>query len=113
VFGLTRQRFHEAMAAEGIPSSSGYVVPLYRQPLFANRAFGPYTGYQSARPNFEFAELQLEVCERICGGEGSWLTQNLLLGTRTDMEDITRAMQKVYDNRQALAGTDMVVRAGA
>jgi hypothetical protein len=33
-----------------------------------------------------------------------WLTQNVLLGTRGDMDDIVRAVEKVYDQRHALAG---------
>jgi dTDP-4-amino-4,6-dideoxygalactose transaminase len=103
-FGMPRARFLEALAAEGIPASSGYVLPLYRQPLFADRAFGPYTGYRSARPDIDYGAMRLPVCERICGGEGAWMTQNVLLGTRADMDDIARAMAKVYENREALAG---------
>ncbi|MGB7158597.1 MAG: DegT/DnrJ/EryC1/StrS family aminotransferase [Tepidisphaeraceae bacterium] len=108
VFGVPRSRFHEALAAEGIPGSTGYVLPLNRQPLFVNRAFGPYTGYRSARPDIDFGSLRLPNCERICAGEGSWLTQNVLLGTRADMDDVVRAIEKVYENRHALAGTEPV-----
>ena len=34
-FGLPRQDFLAALAAEGIPCSSGYASPLYRNPMFA------------------------------------------------------------------------------
>src|SRR5687768_10275898 len=85
-WGMPRARFLEAMNAEGIPVSSGYVLPLYKQPLFANRAFGPFTGCIG-----EYRDLHLPNVEAICGEEGAWLTQNMLLGTRQDLDDIVRA----------------------
>lgn len=103
-FGISRATFLKALAAEGIPGSSGYVLPLHRQPMFSNRAFGPYTGYQSARPDLDFAAVNLPNVERICGGEGIWLTQNMLLGTQAHMDDVVRAVEKVYEHRRALAG---------
>jgi len=48
--GLPRERFLAALKAEGIPNSAGYGLPLYRQRLFLDRAFGPYTSYQSSHP---------------------------------------------------------------
>lgn len=102
--GVTRARFHEALAAEGIPSSIGYPLPLYRQPLFAQRMFGPYTGYRSARADVDYGGMHLPNCERICTAEGSWLPHNVLLGRRADMDDVARAIGKVYENRHALAG---------
>ena len=38
VLGVAREAFLEALAAEGVPVSAGYVLPLYRQPLFAEPA---------------------------------------------------------------------------
>jgi dTDP-4-amino-4,6-dideoxygalactose transaminase len=92
IFGVTRARFIEALVAEGIPASSGYVLPLYKQPLFEQKHFGPYTAV-CAR---EYRGLHLPVVERICGDEGAWLTQNLLLGTREDIDEIAEAFAKVY-----------------
>ncbi len=112
VFGVPRARFLEAMAAEGIPASAGYVLPLYRQPLFVTRAFGPYTGYQSARPDIDYGAMRLPNCERICTSEGVWLGQAVLLGTRADMDEVVRAVEKVYENRKALAGA-LPLTAGA
>jgi hypothetical protein len=57
--------------------------------------------------------LHLPNTERICGGEGSWLTQNVLLGTRADMDDVARAVEKVYDNREALADAGVAVAGAA
>ena len=39
LFGLDRATFLAAMAAEGIPCSSGYASPLYRNPMFAEMQY--------------------------------------------------------------------------
>jgi dTDP-4-amino-4,6-dideoxygalactose transaminase len=104
VFGVPRARLLEALVTEGVPASPGYVLPLHRQPMFLNRAFGPYTGYRSARPDVDFAAVDLPNCQRISFNEGVWLTQNVLLGTRADMDDVVRAFEKVYEHRHELAG---------
>jgi hypothetical protein len=46
--------------------------------------------------------LNLPNCEAICGSEGGWLYQSVLLGSQDDMDDIVRAFEKVYENRAAL-----------
>ena len=40
-------------------------------------------------------------------GEGAWLYQSVLLGSRSDMDDIVSAIAKVYENRHALAGAEL------
>jgi len=101
-FGAPRNAVVRALVAEGVPASRGYLLPLYRQPVFADRAFGPYTGYASARPNLNYAATSCPNCETICNEQGAWLTQNLLLGTKKDMDDIVRAFKKVHDNAERL-----------
>ncbi|HCU37625.1 MAG TPA: DegT/DnrJ/EryC1/StrS family aminotransferase, partial [Armatimonadetes bacterium] len=39
--GLSRSRFAEAMAAEGVGIGSGHMHPIQNNPLFTNRNFGP------------------------------------------------------------------------
>ena len=102
VWGIPRARFIAALQAEGIPVSAGYTVPLYRQGLFLEKAFGPYTGYRHTRPDLSYKEVALPVCERICTREGCWLPQAVLLGRRGDMDDIAAAVKKVYDQRDSL-----------
>ena len=34
--------------------------------------------------------------------EAVWFFQNMLLGTRKDMDDIINAVRKIYDNRKQL-----------
>ena len=100
--GASREAFLEAVRAEGVPVSAGYVVPLYRQPLFAKLAFGPYTGFRSARPQLDYASVHCPNCETLCTQQGAWLTQNILLGSRQDIDDVARAFEKVHAGRHSL-----------
>lgn len=109
VYGVPRGAWLKALAAEGVPVSPGYVVPLYKQPVFTNAAFGPFTASIDQRPNLDFGAMHLPVCEQICSGEGSWIYQNVLLGTRADMDDVVSAFEKVYENRESLAESGKAV----
>jgi dTDP-4-amino-4,6-dideoxygalactose transaminase len=108
--GVPRQIFLDALAAEGIPCCAGYVMPLYRQPLFANRAFGPYQGYRSARPDLDYSRVSCPNCETICSTQGAWLEQRLLLGTQEDMDDIAKAFEKVHVCRERLLDAEKLAR---
>jgi dTDP-4-amino-4,6-dideoxygalactose transaminase len=88
-FELTREDFLSALAAEGIPATSGYPYPLYRNPIFQDPALvSDYNIYPSLCPN----------AERACA-EAIWLEHRLLLGEREDMDDIVGAVRKIRDRR--------------
>lgn len=99
-FGAPREAVLQALQAEGIPACGGYALPLYRQPLFLNKAFGPYLPQASAR--LDYGKVHCPNCETICARQGAWLEQSLLLGTPSDMDDIVAAFQKVYEHRSRL-----------
>ena len=101
---LPRDAFTRAARAEGVPLWPGYKRPLYRQPIFLERRFGPYTGYRQSRPDVDFAAFaeRCPVAEHVTAGEGTWLTQNVLLAERRDMDDVAEAVAKVYRLRDAL-----------
>src|SRR5439155_10121720 len=113
IFGCPRQRFLDALTAEGIPVAPGYVIPLYQQPLFADKAFGPYTGCVTNGPDFDYASLRLPVCEHIASVGGAWFYQSVLLGTQQDMDDVASAVAKIYEHRQALSETKRPVGAAS
>jgi dTDP-4-amino-4,6-dideoxygalactose transaminase len=98
--GAPRAAVLKALAAEGIPVSGGYAIPLYRQPLFLNNAFGPYL--PNANQTLDFGKVSCPNCEKICGEQGAWLEQSLFLGTKSDMDDIARAFEKIYEHRNTL-----------
>ncbi len=95
--GITRERFLEALNAEGISCSSGY-RPLYREAAFTN-SFAGYpleTPYFSGKP--DYSRFNCPVTERICAEESVWFTQNLLLGEEADTRDIANAVAKIRDH---------------
>ena len=99
-FGAPRSAVLQALEAEGIPVCGGYALPLYRQPLFLNKAFGPYLAQSSAK--LDYAAVKSPNCEKVCYEQGAWFEQNLFLGAENDMDDIACAFEKVYENRHAL-----------
>jgi dTDP-4-amino-4,6-dideoxygalactose transaminase len=101
LFGAPRAIVLEALQAEGIPCSGGYGYSLNHQPLFRNKAFGPYLPSASARLDYE--RVACPNSDLICREQGVWLDQSALLGTRKDMDDIARAFAKIYENRGQLA----------
>lgn len=101
-FGASREAVLAALHAEGIPCAGGYGYPLPDQPLFRNKAFGPYLAH--VRDRLDYSRVSCPNSQRICREQGLWLDQSMMLGTRDDMDDIVAAFQKVHAGRDALAG---------
>lgn len=104
-FGASRGVVLKALQAEGIPICGGYAVPLYRQPLFLNKAFGPYL--PDARKTLDYSKVRCPNCETICADQGAWLEQSIFLGSKEDMDAIAQAFQKVYEHRAALRNVQL------
>lgn len=100
-FGAPRPAVIQALQAEGIPCSGGYGHSLPHQPMFLNKAFGPFLA--EASKQLDFHRVQCPNSDLICREQGLWLEQNLFLGSTADMDDIARAFEKVYENRASLA----------
>lgn len=101
--GLPRARFLKALAAEGIPASSGY-KPLNKEP-FLTRTFeskGWRRIYSAKELNDWRERNRCPVNDRLCE-EAVWFTQTVLLGSRSDMEDIVAAVRRIKANAAALA----------
>ncbi|MGH9159275.1 MAG: DegT/DnrJ/EryC1/StrS family aminotransferase [Vicinamibacteraceae bacterium] len=101
--GLPRAAFLEALEAEGIPASGGY-SPLNKEPFLAATLTG--RGYRAIYSATQLAELearnQCPQNDRLCR-EAVWLTQNMLLGPRGDMDQIAEAIRKVQRHAARLA----------
>jgi perosamine synthetase len=93
--GVPRARFLEALKAEGIPCSGGY-VPLNEEPFLKNtlnsRAFRQIYPKQ-ALAEYE-ARNRCPANDRLCD-EAVWLFQTMLLGSKSDMDQITEAIYKI------------------
>jgi len=94
--GLPRSEFLNAMNAEGIPCSSGY-VPLYKAPALQDLRNIPFIPEDLAK-KMDYSNVYLPNTERACNEESVWIYQSILLGTREDMEDIAAAIEKIKKN---------------
>jgi dTDP-4-amino-4,6-dideoxygalactose transaminase len=101
VFGAPRAAVLQALQAEGIPCSAGYGFSLPQQPLFRNRAFGPYLPLAADR--LDYSRMRCPNSDLICREQGVWLEHRLFLGSAEDVDDIADAFEKVYEQRDALA----------
>jgi len=99
-FGAPRPAVIKALQAEGIPCSAGYGFSLHHQPMFRNKAFGPYLPKASAKLNYQ--KTQCPNSDLICREQCIWLEHAVFLGPRSDIDDVARAFEKVYENRDAL-----------
>jgi dTDP-4-amino-4,6-dideoxygalactose transaminase len=99
-FGASRNAVRDALEAEGIPCSAGYGYSLPDQPIFRNKAFGPFLPQASGR--LDYRSSRCPNSDLICREQGLWLGQNLLLGSDDDVDDIVRAFEKVYASRDEL-----------
>jgi dTDP-4-amino-4,6-dideoxygalactose transaminase len=99
-FGAPRDAVLRALQAEGIPCSGGYGYPLPEQPLFRNKAFGPYLSGAAGR--LDYSTSRCPNATIVCAG-AIWLAHPLLLGERADVDDIADAFEKVYAHRARLA----------
>lgn len=93
--GLPRERFLAAVRAEGIPLGEGY-GPLNKHPFLENtlqsRTFRAiYTKQELDR----WRERNHCPVNDQVSREAIWLSQNVLLGEKQDMEDIAIALRKV------------------
>jgi len=89
--GIKKEIFIDALKAEGIPASGGY-VPLYRQPLFRQERVIKRLG-----GNVDYSSVVLPQTEK-AADQTVWLGQNMLLGSHGDMDDIAEAIIKISDN---------------
>jgi perosamine synthetase len=101
--GVPRAKFLAALRSEGIPCSGGY-SPLNRQPFFENTLNSKNFQRMYSREQLDRCREQNQcpdndtLCTQAIG-----LPQNVLLGTKEDMDDIANAILKVYENRAELA----------
>jgi len=103
--GLPRSKFLEALRAEGVPCSSGY-SELNKMPFLKNafnsRFFQKF--YPKERLDYDkyAEENKCPLNEKLCNEEAVWFSQNMLLGSKKDMDNIAMAIEKVYNNAEKL-----------
>lgn len=98
--GLSRAKFLEALRKEGLPCSGGYKVmhtQAFMQDAFNTRVYKSFY----SRKMLDFADYkQRNNCpenEQLCN-DAVWILQNVLLGSRQDMEGIATAIKNISKN---------------
>lgn len=101
--GLPRSRFLEALGAEGIPCSGGY-RPLNKEPFLKNTLHS-----RASRSIYSPQEIaayeernRCPANDKLCE-EAVWLFQTMLLGSKSDMDQIAEAVRKIHRNAVLLA----------
>lgn len=105
--GLPRNQFVKALAAEGIPASPGYPkCPLYTQEFlrqtFQSELYKKF--YTSQELDWEGYQARNECPGLMKTFDTSvWLSSTgMLLGTKPDMDDVARAVEKIHQNSAKL-----------
>ncbi len=86
--GISRKMFLDAMRAEGIPIGYWYTTPMYRASFLNSNLFGQ---------NLDYSDVHFPETEKICK-TGLAFSQNVLMGSEEDMEDIIKATVKIRRN---------------
>jgi hypothetical protein len=107
--GLTRAAFVQALSAEGVPASPGYPkFPIYTQEfiheMFRTEVYRKF--YSSQELDWEAYKARNECPNLMKTFDTSvWLSgTNMLLGSRADMDDVARAVEKIHRNSARLKG---------
>lgn len=105
-FGIPREKFIEALKAEGIPCYGGAPHPLYKNPLFLEKRGYGNTGcpfdckYYSG--SIDYTKVKCENVEKLCYENAVVLTVVRPPCTLRDMDDIVSAIKKIIRNREYL-----------
>ncbi len=101
--GASRGKVIEAIRAEGIPCASGY-TPLNKEPFVEKTLRSePFAKVYSKEIIDKYLqENQCPANDRLCTEEALWFFQNMMLGTRNDMDQIAEAVRKVHKNVKSL-----------
>jgi perosamine synthetase len=103
--GLSRDQFLKALSAEGIPNLSGYAPYLNKQP-YLEHAFNTKNFkrmYSKEELDFKkFSERnECPANDSLCN-EAVWLTQNLLLAGKPDLDSIAGAIERIQLNAEKI-----------
>ncbi len=101
---LPRQKFYDAVRAEGIPLSLIYAYELNKMPFY-ERTLNSAAFKKIYSKNRLNRARELNHCpnnSRLATEEGLWLWHQVFLGIQKDIDDIVDAFIKVYENKDQL-----------
>lgn len=102
--GLSRDKFVEAVNAEGVPVGGGYIKPLNMLPLFEQRAHFAFRAYAERHTREIGQSPSPPYGEGVCPvAEDLWRNRMIITmvtrppNTFDDMDDVIEAFEKVID----------------
>lgn len=101
--GLGRDRFLQALVAEGVPASKGWYRPLYQNAVFQNAHRGPVHGITAplADQGVNYTAVHCPVCEQVCE-DAVWIPQNVLLAGDDQIRGVADAIARIVRNADQL-----------
>ncbi len=100
---LPRREFLKALGAEGVPCSGGYSelnkMP-YLKNAFSSKYFQKFYPKERLDYNKYAQENSCPLNEKLCNEQAVWIPQNILLGSKKDMENIALSIEKVQKNAE-------------
>ena len=98
--GVPRDRFVEALRAEGVPCGAGHGAPLYRQPAFRRAELERFYARGVKLPDYE--AMHLPVAERLCSEWQVTIPHPVLLADRSSLQSILEAVVKIKEHAEEL-----------
>lgn len=95
--GIDRDKFLEAIQAEGIPLGKGYGLPLYKNPSFSKKYLSEIYPENILKRLPDYENLNLEMAEKFCEVQIT-LSHTLLLSPKEKLQKIIDAVEKVKKN---------------
>ena len=103
--GMDRAKFLKALQSEGIPCSNGYGKmnrDTYVTDLAKNKHYLKVYGEKTMKDWLE--RIQCPENDKLTD-QAVWFTQTMLLGSKTDMEQIAEAIRKIQKNAAQISKT--------
>lgn len=104
--GIPREKFIEALKAEGIPCYGGAPHPLYKNPLFLEKKGYGNTGCpfdcKHYSGNIDYGKIKYENVEKLCYERALVFTIVRPPSTLRDMDDVVSAVKKIIKNKAQL-----------
>lgn len=101
VGGVSRDRFLEALHAEGVPCGAGYGIPQYKNTAFEPDRVRDLLPHVRKLPAYH--KLFLPVAERVCAEVQITLPHPVLMAPRRDLKKLVSAFAKVKEHAADLA----------
>lgn len=106
--GLSREKFLEALQAEGVPCSGGYIHPVHKNPCFQELNASPRPEDKALADlcnerGIRYDQVSCPVSENLCS-QLVWMGHPVLLEEPSDMETIVEAVRKVQRHQHEIAG---------